>query len=120
MEYVCPVERILSMVSGKWKIKILKQLSSGKSMRFKYIAAGIPEVSTKILTQQLREMERDGLIRRERFPEIPPRVEYSLTEPGLGIVKAMMELRRYGALLPGIDMNQCEICGTYKQYYEES
>lgn len=118
-KWKCPVEVILGMVSGKWKIKILRELASGEPVRYNQIGANIPEISAKVLTQQLRELKTDGLIHREVFQEIPPRVEYSLTPSGLGIVKAMMELRRWGEGLNGVDMLKCTECGTYRLYYDE-
>lgn len=118
-EWKCPVEVILAMVSGKWKIMIFRELASGKPVRYNQISDNIPHVSAKVLTQQLREMEADGLLRREIFQEIPPRVEYSLTECGLGILKAMMELRRWGYGLKNVDMSKCEECGQYRLYYDE-
>lgn len=119
MEKKCPVEIILGMVSGKWKITILKHLASGEPVRFSQLGTFIPNISAKVLAQQLRELEGDGLVRRDCYEEIPPRVEYCLTESGLGIVKAMMELRRWGTGLNGVDMSVCEECKTYEIYYDE-
>ncbi|MDR1271919.1 MAG: helix-turn-helix transcriptional regulator, partial [Clostridiales Family XIII bacterium] len=72
----CPIEYTLSLISGKWKILILKELSQG-ALRYGVIGKRIPEISPKVLISHLREMEEDGLIVREVFPEVPPRVEYS-------------------------------------------
>lgn len=115
----CPVMKILAMVSGKWKIAILRQLAMGNPMRYNQISGGIPDISAKVLTQQLRELESDGLLRRDIYQEIPPRVEYQLTASGLGIVKAMMELRKWGYGLNSLDMTVCEDCQTYLLYEDQ-
>ena len=79
----CPIETTVSLINGKWKLLILKELSQGP-VRYGQLGAQIPAVSAKVLTQQLREMEEDGLIVRTVFAEVPPRVEYSLADMGLG------------------------------------
>lgn len=77
----CPITNAMTMVGGKWKPIIIYVLSSGK-MRFGKIAFQIPIISRKVLTQQLRELESDGILTRTVYPEIPPRVEYDLTKKG--------------------------------------
>jgi DNA-binding HxlR family transcriptional regulator len=80
---LCPVERLLLLIGGRWKPAILWWLlESGKPLRFKILRQNMPRTSQKVLTQQLRELERDGLVKREMFPEMPVRVEYSLTSFG--------------------------------------
>jgi DNA-binding HxlR family transcriptional regulator len=79
--YRCPVEITLTVIGGKWKAVILWHLSH-KTLRFSQLRRRLPGVTQKMLTQQLRELERDGLLHREVFAEVPPRVEYSLTEQG--------------------------------------
>ena len=69
------------MISDKWKVLILRDLLNG-TMRFSELRRSIGNVSQKVLTANLRQMERDGLVHREVYPEVPPRVEYSLTETG--------------------------------------
>lgn len=76
-----PVEHALHAITGKWKPRILWELLEG-TRRFAELQRAIPEVSAKVLTEQLRELEGDGLLVREVFAEVPPRVEYTLTEPG--------------------------------------
>jgi DNA-binding HxlR family transcriptional regulator len=78
----CSVEAALSIISGKWKLKIYKILRQGEPVRFSMIAKGLGDVSEKSLTFQLREMESDGIIIRKVYPEVPPRVEYGLTDLG--------------------------------------
>lgn len=80
-QYRCPVEVAMDVVSGKWKCLVLWHLHDGPK-RYKELERIVSGVSPKMLTQQLKEMERDGLLSRAVYPEVPPRVEYSLTELG--------------------------------------
>jgi len=80
-EYSCSVEVTLSVIGGKWKLLIISQLQRGVS-RFGQLRRAIPGVTQTMLTQQLRELEEDGVVSRTIFPEIPPRVEYALTDFG--------------------------------------
>ncbi|MBC3938608.1 MULTISPECIES: helix-turn-helix domain-containing protein [Anaerotruncus] len=77
----CPVETTLLLIGDKWKVMILRDLMTG-TKRFGALRRSIPAISQKMLTQQLRAMEADGLVHREVYAEVPPRVEYSLTETG--------------------------------------
>ena len=77
----CPVETTLMLIGDKWKVLILRELISG-TKRFGELKKAIPYISQKMLTQQLREMEKDELLTRKVYPEVPPKVEYSLTETG--------------------------------------
>ena len=103
MSKKCPIEHTISLINGKWKIIILKELSQ-EPLRYGSLGKRIKGISSKILIQQLREMEKDSLIVREVFPEVPPRVEYSLSEKGESIFKIFVELRRWG-----LDENESEI-----------
>lgn len=78
----CPIRKVLARISDKWSILVLHTLaSSGKErMRFKELRHSIPDVSQKMLTSTLRTLEEDGYISRTVFPEVPPRVEYALTQ----------------------------------------
>lgn len=80
-QYHCPVEVSMDLLSGKWKCLMLWHLNDG-TKRYKELERIVPGVSQKMLTQQLKELERDGLITRTVYPEVPPRVEYQLTELG--------------------------------------
>jgi len=83
------VEAILKVLEGRWKLVILFQLFDGERHRFSDLERAIPAVSQKMLAQQLRQLERDGVVRRFVHPEVPPKVEYCLTEWGLALCPAL-------------------------------
>jgi DNA-binding HxlR family transcriptional regulator len=93
--YKCPVTGMLQLIGGKWKPVILYCLRTGKR-RFGEISARIPDVSRKVLTDQLKELEEDGLLTRQQFNEIPPRVEYELTELGKSLTPVLNEMEKWG------------------------
>ena len=80
----CPAEATLNVIGGRWKILILYHLFDSVK-RFSELQRALDKITQKMLTQQLREMERDGLVHREVYPQVPPKVEYSLTEKGKSI-----------------------------------
>lgn len=92
----CPVETTLEMIGGKYKALILWHLSEG-TLRFSELKKAISNATPKMLTQQLRELERDKLIHRKVYPVIPPKVEYSLTETGHSLLPVLMAMRDWGA-----------------------
>ena len=90
----CAVDATMSVIEGRWKTVILCKLYMNGPMRFNQLMKDIDGISPRILTKQLKEMESDGIIARTPYPEIPPRVEYSITEKGLSlgpILKAMAD-----------------------------
>jgi DNA-binding HxlR family transcriptional regulator len=91
----CPVEATLEVIGGKWKPIILWQLRTEK-LRFSGLQQNMQGISPKMLTKQLRELEGDGLILREVYPEIPPKVEYSLTEFGKTVLPVLDALWKWG------------------------
>ncbi|MFF4338919.1 winged helix-turn-helix transcriptional regulator [Kitasatospora sp. NPDC001540] len=95
--YICGIDAALDVVSGKWKGLILWELEAHRVRRFAELRRALPGVSEKMLTQHLREMEQDGLVHREVHAEVPPRVEYSLTEHGRTLNRALAPLGLWGA-----------------------
>ena len=91
----CPVTRTLEYIGGRWKPIILFLLVD-KPLRFGKLAMFMPTISKKILTQQLRELEKDGLIIRHAFKEIPLRVEYELSQSGHSLLPVMMAMKEWG------------------------
>ncbi|HTL09517.1 MAG TPA: helix-turn-helix domain-containing protein [Chitinophagaceae bacterium] len=85
----------LAFIGGRWKTIILYTLSPG-TRRFGELAVRIPAISRKVLTQQLKELENHGLVKRVQFNEIPPRVEYSITELGSSLSKVLKEMENWG------------------------
>lgn len=94
--YICGIDAALDVVSGKWKGLILWELDAHRVRRFAELRRGLRGVSEKMLTQHLREMEQDGLVHREVYAEVPPRVEYSLTEHGWTLNQALGPLGEWG------------------------
>ncbi|MER5897261.1 helix-turn-helix domain-containing protein [Streptomyces sp. NPDC001876] len=95
--YICGIDAALDVVSGKWKGLILWELDAHRVRRFGELRRGLPGVSEKMLTQHLREMEEDDLVNRKVYAEVPPRVEYSLTEYGRTLNQALAPLGVWGA-----------------------
>ena len=106
----CPIRNVLSRVGDKWSMLVLFTLENNDSQRFKELQRNIPDISQKMLTATLKMLEGDGLIHREVFPEIPPRVEYSLTEKG----KSLLPL--IDNLLSWASENMEDIVESRKQY----
>ena len=92
----CPVEATLDLIGGKYKALILWHLSEGV-LRFSELRKVIKNATPKMLTQQLRELEKDQLIHREVYPVIPPKVEYSLTDLGRSLMPVLVTMRDWGA-----------------------
>ena len=81
-----PVRNVLSRIGDKWSMLVLFTLETNKNQRFKELQRNIPDISQKMLTTTLKMLEGDNLVHREAFPEIPPRVEYSLTDKGQSLL----------------------------------
>ena len=91
----CPVETTLMLIGDKWKVLILRDLMPG-TKRVGELKKSIGSVSLKVLTAQLRDMEQNGLVHREVYAEVPPRVEYSLTELGRSLEPILDAMRNWG------------------------
>ncbi|WP_336083133.1 winged helix-turn-helix transcriptional regulator [Nocardia sp. SSK8] len=103
--YSCGIDAALDVVGGKWKALILWALSTG-TQRFGELKRLVPGVTEKMLIQQLRELEHDGIVRREIYPQVPPKVEYSLTELGVSLNAALVTLGSWG------NDNMAHICAV--------
>jgi DNA-binding HxlR family transcriptional regulator len=93
--YNCPVDTTLSMIGGKYKALILWHLI-GHTLRFGELKRLIPQATAKMLTQQLRELEENGLLTRTVYPVVPPKVEYALTELGISIKPILLVMYDWG------------------------
>ena len=91
----CPVATTVSLIGNKWKLLIIRNLLVGKA-RFKDLKNGIEEISQKVLTDNLRSMEEDRLIIRTSYPEIPPRVEYELSDLGNSLKSIIKSMEVWG------------------------
>ena len=91
----CPVTVTQNVLMGKWKLAIL-WIVGQKTRRFNELQRLMPNISRGVLTQQLRELERDGLVNREVYREVPPKVEYSLTGLGKSFIPVMMQIMEWG------------------------
>ena len=91
----CPVETTLTLIGDKWKVLILRDLMPG-TKRFGELKKSVSNVSQKVLTAQLRTMEESGLVNRKVYAEVPPRVEYSLTELGKSLKPILDSMRAWG------------------------
>lgn len=94
----CPVAATLELIGGKYKALILWHLS-GKVLRFGELSRLVPEATPKMLTQQLRELEADGLVARRVYPVVPPKVEYSLTDLGASLFPILKAMYAWGSTL---------------------
>ena len=94
MDSICPVETTLSLIGGKYKALILWHLSAG-TLRFSQLQKAVT-ATPRMLTLQLRELENDGLISRTVYPEVPPRVEYAMTDLGRSLMPILSAMRNWG------------------------
>lgn len=116
-EMLCPIRYTLDVVGGKWKLPILCMLASGEATRYSVIKRRLTGVTNMMLSQSLKELEAAGVVHREQYNEIPPRVEYTITEKGESIVPVLMQLAQWGADSMSADEScspYCEKCQTTK------
>lgn len=96
-EYLnCPFHLAMSMLEGKWKFAILYVLSSRGTLRFKELERAIPEISTRMLTKDLKHLEKKGIVRRKAYATVPPKVEYTLTDIGHSIAPVISSITKWG------------------------
>ena len=91
----CPVETTLMLIGDKWKVLILRDLIDG-TKRFGELKKSVGNISQKVLTSQLRDMEQKGLLTRKVYAEVPPRVEYTLTKTGLSLKPILEAMKNWG------------------------
>ena len=105
----CTLVHTMNIIGNKWKPIIIYLLSNGP-LRFGKLNALIPTISKKVLTNQLKELQDDGLLLRQSFAEIPPRVEYSLTEKAIGLLPILKQLSEWAdSAYPEINFEECRI-----------
>jgi DNA-binding HxlR family transcriptional regulator len=102
MDDTCPVCRTAEIVCGKWTLLLIRDLSEGRS-RFCELERSLQGISPRTLSLRLRALEEEGIVERETYPEVPPRVEYALTEKGLALLPIIDDMRHYGARWLGAD-----------------
>ena len=95
-EQVCPIKDTLDIIGGKWKLFIVLQLFGSEQLRFSQLSKNIPGITNTVLSGCLRDMERDGILLRHQFNEIPPHVEYSLTEKGRTLSSVLLAIADWG------------------------
>ncbi|MFB4318993.1 winged helix-turn-helix transcriptional regulator [Actinomadura sp. 21ATH] len=93
--YTCGLDAAIDVMGGKWKVLVLWSLDDGP-LRFGELRRSLPGISERVLTLQLREMEAAGLVHREVYREVPPKVEYSMTELGRSLLTALIPLGEWG------------------------
>ncbi|KNF07639.1 HTH-type transcriptional regulator [Gottschalkia purinilytica] len=91
-----PFEYTLDIIGGKWKMKIMYELACGQKLRYSEIKRNICLITHKMLSAQLKELERDDIIIRKQFSQIPPKVEYSLSEKGKSLMPILNEMCKWG------------------------
>lgn len=93
---LCQVDSALDIIVGKWKPIILLHLMTNGTMRFSELKRSIPEISQKMLTKHLRELENEDIVKRVIYPQVPPKVEYSITEYGRSLEEILVAMHEWG------------------------
>lgn len=93
-----PFEYTLSIIGGKWKMRILYQLAHCHLLRFNELKRNIPNITYKMLSAQLKELENDGVVIRKEYPQIPPKVEYYLSEMGVSLITVLNSMCDWGKM----------------------
>jgi DNA-binding HxlR family transcriptional regulator len=105
---ICPVTTTLDVIGGRWKVIILYHLFQGVK-RFSELQHAVEGISQKVLTQQLRELERDGIVHREVFPQVPPKVEYSITALGETLKPVIEAMCKWGVMFRAADLESSDL-----------
>ncbi len=108
----CPIKGVIDVISKKWALLIVNSLGNYGKLRFKGLMEELRGISPKSLSDTLKNLQSEGLIRRESFSEIPPRVEYSLTDDGIEFRKAILPLIKCAATRDGMNLERCAL--TYR------
>ena len=95
-EYACTFEIAMDLIGGKWKPIIIWHLGTKGTKRFNELKKLLPQITQKMLTQQLRELETDSLVERKVYPQVPPKVEYSLTDSGESLMPILKMMEEWG------------------------
>ena len=95
-EQICPIRHTLDVIGGKWKLFIVLQLFGSSELRFGQLSKNIPGITNTVLSGCLRDLEKDGIILRHQFNEIPPHVEYALTEKGRTLSSVLLAIADWG------------------------
>jgi DNA-binding HxlR family transcriptional regulator len=102
----CPVCATADLICGKWTILVIRDLAEGRS-RFCELERSLSGISPRTLSLRLRALEAEGIVRRQTYPEVPPRVEYSLTDKGRALAPLIEDMRRYGREWLEVDEAAC-------------
>jgi DNA-binding HxlR family transcriptional regulator len=121
---LCPLKGIIDVISKKWALLIINAIGNSKRLRFNQIMETLNGISPKTLSDTLKDLQSEGLIERESFAEIPPRVEYSLTKDGAELRKSIIPLLEWTANREHVDKTRCDRCPPqtrtrYKAYLGE-
>jgi DNA-binding HxlR family transcriptional regulator len=107
---LCPLEGVIDVIGKKWSLLIVNAIGNHGKLRFNALMQQLGNISPKTLSDTLKELQAEGIVKRESFAEIPPRVEYSLTEDGLELRKAIIPLLHWAA-----PRHRCAGCGSHNK-----
>ena len=105
----CPLEGIIDVISKKWALLIINAIGNYGSLRFSKLSEELQGISPKSLADTLKQLQNEGLLKRESFAEIPPRVEYSLTKDGRGLREAVVPILKWAATRQGSKRKRCSV-----------
>jgi len=108
----CPLEGVIDVISKKWALLIVNALGNCGKLRFNLLMGELGRISPKTLSDTLKELQAENLIKRESFAEIPPRVEYSLTQDGVELRKSILPLLKWAAMRTNLNKERC--ASTYR------